>query len=449
MSLDADEYVEIARKGFAAVPDFASTIHVATGRSLNSVIPDLGGVAEPASFNAMMRGYIALSRATDGEGVLIARPFSPNLFKLGKQPFATLLLETLQGKKAEKKLPELWATAAAEVRDAPKSKLILDTKWTCGVCGKEKEGREFLEKQDRPNWSNAILLRVLAPGPFRRCVDCDPTCKSSIICYVCRKGPDRAQFSNSAWHHKADKDQNVRCYDCNHPVCSVPGCVTCKSCRDVNCTEKDCNKLPVALNSMLLPQEYKDVEKFRCQRCVFTCSICEETKDATLFSKSAYHHKGDYSRTLRCNECSHPACTNPGCRTCRSCRKVTCARFYCSESPKPLNSKQLPKTREELQNFRCANCKDDPLYTCVGCKKAKSEEAFKGEDMKAYAKKPHSKKLLCLECVAQGRTTRDTELYTCRQCVRELGRLKFDKEAIKKHFQRGSLKSMRCTECKL
>ena len=75
MSLDSECCVEIARKGFSAVPDFASTIHVATGRSLNSVIPDLGGVAELASFNAMMRGYIALSRATDGDGVLIARPF--------------------------------------------------------------------------------------------------------------------------------------------------------------------------------------------------------------------------------------------------------------------------------------------------------------------------------------------------------------------------------------
>ena len=52
-TLDALAYVEIARKGFAAVPDFSSTIHVATGRSLNAVIPDLGGLVEPATFNAM------------------------------------------------------------------------------------------------------------------------------------------------------------------------------------------------------------------------------------------------------------------------------------------------------------------------------------------------------------------------------------------------------------
>ena len=177
-------------------------------------------------------------------------------------------------------------------------------------------------------------------------------------------------------------------------------------------------------------------------------------KDATLFSKSAYHHKGDYSRRPRCNECSnecsHPVCTNPGCRTCRSCRRVICTRFFCSKSPTPLNAKQQPKTREELQNFRCANCKDDAmkLYTCVGCKKTTSGEAFNAKEVKAYTKKPHSKKLLCLECVAQGRTIKDTELYTSAVCNGCLGRTKFSLKDMN-NFQLGMLKSLRCTQCKL
>jgi hypothetical protein len=54
-TLDANAYVEVARKGFAAVPDFASTIHVATGRSLNAVLPDLGGLPEPATFSGKIR----------------------------------------------------------------------------------------------------------------------------------------------------------------------------------------------------------------------------------------------------------------------------------------------------------------------------------------------------------------------------------------------------------
>ena len=269
-SLDANAYVEIARKGFAAVPDFASTIHVATGRSLKAVIPDLGGVAEPASFSAMMRGYIALSRATDANGVLIARPFSPTLFALGPQPFATLLLETLQGKIPEQKLPELWATAAATVRDSTKSKRLMDKKWTCGVCDESKTGREFIEGMTNPDvedskWPNLILERVLAPGPFRRCSACDQKrrcsecnlekpkkdfsdrswknalrgtglclkctkTKQSITCYICGT-TDNTCFSDSGRKNKINTGRNVRCNECSHPECSVPGCTTCKSCR--------------------------------------------------------------------------------------------------------------------------------------------------------------------------------------------------------------------------
>jgi len=109
----------------------------------------------------------------------------------------------------------------------------------------------------------------------------------------------------------------------------------------------------------------------------------------------------------------------------------------------------MPKTLEEVQNFKCANCKDDAmnLYTCVGCERAKAEEAFNAAEVKAYTKKPHSKKLLCLECVAQGRTIRDTELYTCALCKGSLGRTKFSLKDMS-NFQQGMLKSLRCTQCK-
>ena len=42
--------IEIQRRGFALVPDFSSTIHVATGRSLEGCIADLGGFSELPSF---------------------------------------------------------------------------------------------------------------------------------------------------------------------------------------------------------------------------------------------------------------------------------------------------------------------------------------------------------------------------------------------------------------
>jgi len=109
----------------------------------------------------------------------------------------------------------------------------------------------------------------------------------------------------------------------------------------------------------------------------------------------------------------------------------------------------FPKTLEEVQHFKCANCTDDDmnLYTCVACQKPQSGEAFAENDVRAHAKDPYKKKLLCLACAEQGRTLRDGKLYSCRQCAKELGRLKFGKEDLK-NLLRGSQKSMRCTMCK-
>ena len=142
--------------------------------------------------------------------------------------------------------------------------------------------------------------------------------------------------------------------------------------------------------------------------------VCGDVKPRECFSESVVHNRK--TQNVRCMDCASPACTSPGCKTCKSCRDVTCNHPACAKTPEPLNSMLSPKTLEEVQNFKCANCKDEPmnLYTRVGCKKAKSGEAFDAADVKAYTKKPHRKKLLCLECGAQGRTIRDTELYSCR-----------------------------------
>ena len=60
--LDKGENIHISRKGFPVVPDFSSTVHLATGRTLKSIIGDLGDFEEPPSFSSAMRGYIILRR---------------------------------------------------------------------------------------------------------------------------------------------------------------------------------------------------------------------------------------------------------------------------------------------------------------------------------------------------------------------------------------------------
>ena len=79
-TLDSEGCIEIKRKGFGLVPDFSSTIHSATGQELSGVLPDLGAFADKPNYAAMMRGYIALSRVKDAEGLLVVQPFSPMRF---------------------------------------------------------------------------------------------------------------------------------------------------------------------------------------------------------------------------------------------------------------------------------------------------------------------------------------------------------------------------------
>ena len=105
--LDQAKTIEIDRRGFPLVPDFSSTIHTATGRTLQSAQADLGAVEQKPTHAMTMKGYIALSRVTDAEGIVISRPFSPLLFQLGPQPFPTLLLEVLRGERSEADLPDV------------------------------------------------------------------------------------------------------------------------------------------------------------------------------------------------------------------------------------------------------------------------------------------------------------------------------------------------------
>ena len=96
--LDAQENICISRRGFPLVPNFSSTIHSATGRTLNSSIADVGDIFSYPSFFAAMKGYIAMSRVVAAHKILLAQPFSPLLFAQGPQPFPTLLLNVLQGR---------------------------------------------------------------------------------------------------------------------------------------------------------------------------------------------------------------------------------------------------------------------------------------------------------------------------------------------------------------
>jgi len=95
---------------------------------------------------------------------------------------------------------------------------VCDKKRLCSECNLKKPKKDFSDRA----WINALRGTGL-------CLKCTKA-KQSIICYICGT-TDNTCFSDAAWLHRNDTNQNVRCNECSHPVCSVPACTTCKRCR--------------------------------------------------------------------------------------------------------------------------------------------------------------------------------------------------------------------------
>ena len=129
--LDPEERIIIHRRGYPLVPDFSTTIDAATGQTLETAIPDLGDAFCPPSQHAAMRGYIALSRVTAADGLLVAQPFSPLLFSMGPQSWPTLLFNVLQGRVPLYRLHAECEDAAKASNTTAKMK---ERAWVCTSC---------------------------------------------------------------------------------------------------------------------------------------------------------------------------------------------------------------------------------------------------------------------------------------------------------------------------
>ena len=101
-SLDGAGNVPIMRYGFCIVPDFAGTAHFYCGSSLDAAIGDLLEWDRTPTKDDALKSYIIRSRVKQSDHLLITQPYSPQLFRQGKQPGPDLLHRVL----TEKILPE-------------------------------------------------------------------------------------------------------------------------------------------------------------------------------------------------------------------------------------------------------------------------------------------------------------------------------------------------------
>ena len=89
------------------------------------------------NYAGAMRGYIALSRVAAADNMLVARSFNPLLFRLGSQPFPSLLFRALNGEFDD--MPdEAFMLLCADTEKASKKKnLLKDIRWKSSCCGKQ------------------------------------------------------------------------------------------------------------------------------------------------------------------------------------------------------------------------------------------------------------------------------------------------------------------------
>ena len=119
--------VQISRCGFPLAPDFGGTAHAYCGFSLDACIGDLLDWWEKPDRESSVKGYVINSRIRSAENLMIARPYSPELFRLGPPAGPHYLLQVLRGELTRQQAVKQW-DAEEKRREASKGK-SQESKW--------------------------------------------------------------------------------------------------------------------------------------------------------------------------------------------------------------------------------------------------------------------------------------------------------------------------------
>jgi len=93
--LSEETGVKIVRKGFALLPDFASTAFMMQGYTLDGAVADCGSVLASGGLTEMMTTHVILSCVKKTDGILLTQAFAREIFRLGVAPGPHCLLKLL------------------------------------------------------------------------------------------------------------------------------------------------------------------------------------------------------------------------------------------------------------------------------------------------------------------------------------------------------------------
>jgi len=355
-SWGGSEAVEIRRRGYGMVPNFSTTIDGATGRTIAKGIGDLGNWSDLATPTRAMKGYIALSRVKCADDMLLAQPFSPCLFRQGKQHWPSLLLDVQTGR-----IP-VDADFAQLCRDtdilAKQGMRLIDAQFHCCGCKEPCPLQHFLPNQhDNTRWYEDVERYVLRPGgAARKCYE------DTWKCERCGKEKAKSDFSQSMWHHR--KEQRAICLACQ--ASSIVNAWKCQRCDQARTAEhfstsmwhhrKDRKAICLACQPPLLEQTWE-------------CCLCGEAKSSQHYFKDPWTHRKVRCDT-KCIDCSNPVCKAPGCKTCPKCRTAHRANKKCDAVVVSLPPRLVPSTLEQVRSWVCPACKPNVCVNWPQCRKA-------------------------------------------------------------------------------
>ena len=107
-SPDAAGNVQVNRRGFQVVPNFAGTIHSFVGATLEAAMQDCLHFSRTPSREDMLKAYLGISRVKTKEGLLIVQPYHPMLFRQGALPGPELLMQLWRGHLRVDELAQKW-----------------------------------------------------------------------------------------------------------------------------------------------------------------------------------------------------------------------------------------------------------------------------------------------------------------------------------------------------
>ena len=198
-ALDKNKTMWVTRTGFPLVPDFASTVHGVTGRTLNAAVADLKPFYKKPNQEDALMGYICLSRVAKAENFVLAQAFPPMLFRQGPQPGPQLLIEFLRGNVQQEDLQQRWADIE-KAKTTAKNELK-DLQWQCCRCEQTKKVDDFTTANDNHKLQS-YRERILEPGHWRVCKTCSTAGRvqkilhSEYWCSMCQAMRPREEFDD-------------------------------------------------------------------------------------------------------------------------------------------------------------------------------------------------------------------------------------------------------------